>query len=252
MNPLICETQKARLFYFVISFVSPTDNSKLEREIMERETKNFVRNLTEDELIELYYDSTFENFRYKTKYDAAIVDDSFLRKYVSAYMRNQEKRQQWGKLNVIKEKMGPFQDKTLWALDMTQEKADAEIASLQTLYDNEKALQRKIVVYPQPVPDIHPKDIDFKKIDKDKFFTFYKANRILYTRGHERVRSDLYLEEMTRLLDVSLKNDIISGVLLYERYAEVSGNPISKKHLAAVKELKRKSNYDTGTFFPIK
>lgn len=107
------------------------------------------------------------------------------------------------------------------------------------------------MVYPQPVPDIHPRDIDFKKMDKDKFFTFYKANRILYTRGHERVRSDLYLEEMTRLLDISLKNDIISGVLLYERYAEVSGNPISKKHLAAVKELKRKSNYDIGTFFPI-
>ena len=98
---------------------------------MERETKNFVKNLTEDELIELYYDSTFENFRYKTKFDAAIVDDSFLRKYVSPYMRNKEKRQSWAKLNEIKEKMGPFQDKTLWAPDMTQEKADEEIASLQ-------------------------------------------------------------------------------------------------------------------------
>lgn len=47
------------------------------------------------------------------------------------------------------------------------------------------------------------------------------------------------------MLEVSLENDLISGVLLYERYSEVSGNSISKKHLAAVKELKRKANYDT-------
>lgn len=48
---------------------------------------------------------------------------------------------------------------------------------------------------------------------------------------------------MYELLQISLDLDLISGLLLFERYAEVSSNPIPKELLEKAKELKRKSNF---------
>ena len=54
---------------------------------------------------------------------------------------------------------------------------------------------------------------------------------------------------MYELLQISLDLDLISGLLLFERYAEVSSNPIPKELLEKAKELKRKSNFVPSKFF---
>lgn len=57
------------------------------------------------------------------------------------------------------------------------------------------------------------------------------------------------MSEMYELLQISLDLDLISGLLLFERYAEVSSNPIPKELLEKAKELKRKSNFVPSKFF---
>jgi len=120
-------------------------------------------------------------------------------------MRNKTERKTRKKQ--LKDKMLYLNNKIIWAADMTQEKADAEIKEAEEEIERINQEENKTVVYPEPTKELHEEDFDLTEFKKEDMVKFYKANRVLYTRRAERVRSDLFYQEFAELLNHSINND---------------------------------------------
>lgn len=167
LNKVIIETQRARLYIFIKVFLEDKRLGTVDKQIIEREIRKLLNGLSDDNLIELYYDSGYDNFKMNVKLDASIEDDAFWPKLFTPrqkYLHVKEKRRAIDKVDK--------RVKDLANLDITEEENLSEEQIEQELkkLELDKKELLKVVEFKMPVDEILPEDVDdFKDLNKDNF-----------------------------------------------------------------------------------